>query len=210
MAFDFKKEYKDFYAPKSVPAIVNVPVMNYIAIRGAGNPNEANGAYQDAIEQLYGVAYTIKMSKMGDHRIDGYFDFVVPPLEGLWWQDGIDGIDLTRKNDYQWISMIRIPEFVTQETVEWAINEAGKKKKREFSDVKFWMFNEGLCVQIMHTGSYDSECSSIAIMDEYLNKNGYEYDFSDVRKHHEIYMSDCRKVAAEKLKTIIRHPIRKK
>ena len=209
MAFDYKKEYKEFYMPKNKPSIVDVPKMNYIAVRGKGDPNEENGEYKKSIELLYGVAYTIKMSYKGIYKIDGYFDYVVPPLEGFWWQDGIDGIDYAHKENFEWISLIRLPDFVTQKDFEWAIAEATKKKKTDFSKVEFLTYNEGLCVQCMHVGSYDDEPATVSAMHEYMKDNGYELDITDIRYHHEIYLSDARKVAPEKLKTVIRHPIRK-
>ena len=210
MPFDFKKEYKEFYMPKGKPEIVTVPKMNYIAVRGKGNPNEDDGDYKKSIELLYGIAYTIKMSKKGDHKIEGYFDYVVPPLEGFWWQDDVDGIDYSHKENFQWISVIRLPDFVTKADFEWAIEEATRKKKMDFSKVEFLTLEEGLCVQCMHSGSYDDEPATIAAMDKFIADNGYENDISDTRRHHEIYLSDARKVAPEKLKTVIRHPIKKK
>lgn len=210
MAFDFKKEYKEFYLPKNKPALVNVPPMNFLAVRGKGNPNEEGGAYQQAIGRLYAIAYTIKMSKMGSHKIDGYFDYVVPPLEGFWRQDGVDGVDYTRKDEFQWISVIRLPEFVTRAAFDWAIAEATAKKKADFSAVEFLTVEEGLCVQCMHVGPYDDEPATVALMHEYLAREGYETDFSQDRLHHELYLSDVRKTAPEQLKTVIRHPIRRK
>lgn len=210
MPFDFKKEYKEFYMPKGKPEIVTVPAMNYIAVRGCGNPNEEGGDYKKSIELLYGIAYTIKMSKKGDHKIDGYFDYVVPPLEGFWWQDGVDGIDYGHKENFQWISAIRLPDFVTQSDFEWATEEATRKKKMDFSKVEFLTVEEGLCVQCMHTGSYDDEPATVSMMHEFIESQGYALDITDKRLHHEIYLSDPRKVAPEKLKTVIRHPIRKK
>lgn len=209
MPFDFKKEYKEFYMPKSKPEIVTVPKMNYIAVRGKGNPNEEGGEYKKSIELLYGIAYTIKMSKKGDHKIEGYFDYVVPPLEGFWWQDNVDGIDYSHKENFQWISVIRLPDFVTKADFDWAVDEATRKKKMDFSKVEFLEIEEGLCVQCMHLGSYDDEPATIAAMDKFIADNGYENDISDTRRHHEIYLSDVRKVAPEKLKTVIRHPIKK-
>ncbi len=208
MAFDYKKEYKEFYLPKNTPSIVTIPAMNFIAVRGSGNPNEPDGAYQHALNLLYGVAFTIKMSKMGDRRIDGYFDYVVPPLEGFWWQMGTDGIDYSRKEDFHWISVIRLPDFVTQEDFDWAVAEAANKKKQDFSKVQFLKIDEGLCVQCMHIGSYDDEPQTIALMHNYVEANGYESDITDQRLHHEIYLSDARKVSPERLRTVIRHPIR--
>ena len=210
MAFDYKKEYKDFYMPRGKPSIVTVPKMNFIAVRGQGDPNAEDGDYKAAIGLLYGIAFTIKMSKMGSRQIEGYFDFVVPPLEGFWRQDRIDGVDYSRKEDFQWISVIRLPDFVTEEDFRWAVEEATLKKSQNFSKVEYLTIEEGLCVQCMHIGPYDDEPATVALMDQYLKENGYENDFSDERLHHEIYLSDARRVAPEKLKTVIRHPIRKK
>ena len=209
MAFDFKKEYKEFYLAKNEPQIVLVPPMNYVAVRGTGDPNEEGGAYKAAIAVLYAVSYTIKMSKLGDHRIDGYYDFVVPPLEGFWWQDGVQGVDYTSKSSFHWISVIRLPDFVTQEDFDWAVAEATRKKKLDCSIAEFMTIDEGKCVQIMHIGPYDDEPATVALMDQYLAANGYENDFSLTRMHHEIYLSDARKIAPEKWKTVIRHPIKK-
>ena len=209
MAFDYKKEYKEFYLPKRKPELVTVPPMNFIAVRGKGNPNEEGGAYKQSIGLLYGIAFTIKMSKMGDHRMEGYFDFVVPPLEGLWWQEGTEGIDYSRKEDFEWISMIRLPEFVTREEFDWAVREAGEKKKTDFSKVEFFTYEEGLCVQVMHKGSYDEEPASIEAMDTFAGMQGYVPDLGGRRFHHEIYLSDVRRCKAENLKTVIRHPVRK-
>ena len=210
MPFDFKKEFKEFYMPKGKPEIVAVPKMNYIAVRGKGNPNEEDGEYKKSIELLYGIAYTIKMSKKGDHKIEGYFDYVVPPLEGFWWQENLDGIDYGHKENFQWISVIRLPDFVTKADFDWAVGEATRKKKMDFSKVEFLKIEEGLCVQCMHSGSYDDEPATVAAMDKFIADNGFENDISDSRRHHEIYLSDARKVAPDKLKTVIRHPIRKK
>ena len=195
--------------PKGKPEIVTVPKINYIAVRGKGNPNEEEGEYKKSIELLYGIAYTIKMSKKGDHKIEGYFDYVVPPLEGFWWQENLDGIDYSHKENFQWISVIRLPDFVTKADFDWAIEEATRKKKMDFSKVEFLTLEEGLCVQCMHSGSYDDEPATVAAMDKFIADNGYENDISDTRRHHEIYLSDARKVAPEKLKTVIRHPIKK-
>lgn len=210
MAFDYKKEYREFYLPKAKPEIVTMPPMNFIAVRGEGDPNQEGGAYKEAIGLLYGIAYTIKMSKKGDHQIEGYFDYVVPPLEGFWWQSGVDGFDYTRKQDFHWISVIRLPDFVTKADFDWAIREATKKKKLDFSTVEFLTIEEGLCVQMMHVGPFDDEPASARLMDAFLSENGYENDFSDTRLHHEIYLSDARKTPLEKMKTVIRHPIRKR
>ena len=209
MAFDFKKEYKEFYLPRNAPSIVTVPPMNYLAVRGQGDPNEEGGAYQQAIGLLYGVAYTIKMSKKSDHRIEGYFDYVVPPLEGFWRQEGVTGIEYAHKEKFQWRSVIRLPDFVTRADFDWAIQEATNKKKTDFSPVKFWSCDEGLCVQCMHTGPYDDEPATVEQMHRFMEKQGFALDITDQRLHHEIYLSDARKTAPEKLKTVIRHPIRK-
>lgn len=208
MAFDFKKEYKEFYMPKAKPEIVNVPKANYIAVRGKGDPNEEGGEYKAAIGVLYAVAYTIKMSKMGDYRMEGYFDFVVPPLEGFWWQDGINGVDYTDKASFNWISVIRLPDFVTRKDFDWAVAEAARKKKLDCSKAELLTIEEGLCVQIMHHGPFDDEPATVAVMDKFLAEKGYENDFSDLRLHHEIYLSDARKVEPAKWKTVIRHPIK--
>ena len=209
MAFDYKKEYKEFYMPKNQPSIVTVPPANYIAVRGKGNPNKEGGDYQRSIGILYATAYTIKMSYKSDYKIDGYFEYVVPPLEGFWWQDGVDGVDYSNKDGFNWISVIRLPDFVTKEVFDWAVKEASKKKKLDCSSAEFLTVDEGLCVQIMHIGSYDDEPVSTAAMDDYIKANGYENDITDIRHHHEIYLSDPRKTAPEKRKTVIRHPIRK-
>ena len=208
MAFDFKKEYKEFYMPPKKPSLVTVPKMNYIAVRGQGDPNPEESEYKQAIGLLYGIAFTIKMSKMGSHKIDGYFDYVVPPLEGFWWQEGVIGVDYSRKDDFNWISVIRLPDFVTREDFEWAVEEATKKKKTDFSKVEFFTYDEGLCVQCMHIGSYDDEPSTVELMHKFMEEQGYELDITDERMHHEIYLSDARKVSQEKLKTVIRHPIK--
>ncbi len=250
MAFDYKKEYREFYMPKDKPEIVEIPAMNFIAVRGKGNPNEEGGEYKASIGLLYSIAFTIKMSKKGKHRIEGYFDYVVPPLEGFWWQEerhpadaagkggqasteagltdgltggegGFSGLDYGNKESFRWISVIRLPDFVTRADFDWAVSEAmakaavsGGKKKEEgapdYSKVEFLTIQEGLCVQCMHVGSFDEEPATIALMDRYLQENGYENDFSGERRHHEIYLSDARRVAPERWKTVIRHPVRKK
>ena len=208
MAFDFKKEYKEFYMSKSVPEIVTVPKANYIAVRGMGDPNQEGGAYQSAVSILYAVAYTLKMSYKTDYRIEGFFEYVVPPLEGFWWQEGVDGIDYGDKSTFHWISVIRLPEFVTKKDFDWAVEEAARKKKLDCSLAEFLTIEEGLCVQIMHIGPFDHEPSTVALMDQYIAENGYANDMNETRLHHEIYLSDARKVAPEKRKTVIRHPIR--
>ena len=209
MAFDFKKEYREFYMPKNKPEVVTVPRANYIAVRGEGDPNEAGGAYQAAIGVLYSVAYTLKMSYKTDHRIEGFFEYVVPPLEGFWWQDGIAGVDYSKKSAFHWISVIRLPDFVTEADLAWAVDTASRKKHLDCSSAEFLTIDEGLCVQILHIGPYDDEPATVAVMDAFLAENGYVNDLSATRLHHEIYLSDARKTAPEKLKTVIRHPIRK-
>ena len=209
VAFDYKKGYKEYYLPPKKPGVVEVPEMAFLAVRGHGDSNEEGGAYKDALEMLYGVAYTIKMSKKGDHRIEGYFDFVVPPLEGFWWQDGVLGVDYARKEDFNWISAIRVPDFVTRSEFEWAVEEATAKKKRDFSQVELLTIEEGLCVQCLHVGPYDDEPATVEAMRAFAEESGYVEDFSDERMHHEIYLNDARRTAPEKLKTVIRHPFRR-
>ena len=210
MAFDFKKEYRAFYLPKNKPELVTVPPANYIAVRGAGDPNEPDGAYQRAIAVLYAVAYTLKMSYKTDYRIQGFYEYVVPPLEGFWEQEGRDGIDYSDKAAFRWISVIRLPDFVTQADLRWAAETAERKKKLDCSAAEFLTVDEGLCVQIMHNGPFDDEPATVALMDRFLAERGYENDLGPGRLHHEIYLSDARKVPPEKWKTVIRHPIRKK
>ena len=183
--------------------------MNFLAVRGQGDPNEEGGTYKQALELLYAVAYTIKMSKMGKHKLEGYFDYVVPPLEGLWWQENVHGVDNSRKADFRWISLIRLPEFVTRETFDWAVREATEKKQQDFSKVEFFSWEEGLCVQCMHLGPYDDEPATVAAMEEYTTGQGYGLDFNQGRFHHEIYLSDVRRCKPEKLKTVIRQPIKR-
>lgn len=209
MAFDFKKEYKEFYMPKKKPAIVDVPAASYIAVRGNGDPNEEGGEYKQAISVLYSVAYTLKMSYKTEHKIEGFFEYVVPPLEGFWWQEGVEGVDYSDKAGFNWVSVIRVPEFIKKADFDWAVETATRKKKLDCSKAELITVEEGLCVQILHTGAYDDEPATVALMDEYLQKNGYVNDFSDTRLHHEIYLSDPRKTAPEKQKTVIRHPVKK-
>lgn len=209
MAFDYKKEYKEFYMPAKKPSIVKIPPMNYIAVRGKGDPNAEDGEYKRSISLLYGIAFTIKMSYKGAHKIDGYFEYVVPPLEGFWWQENVENIDYTDKSAFNWISVIRLPDFITKKDFDWAVETASKKKKMDCSGAEFLSIDEGLCVQIMHIGAFDDEPATVAMMDKYLEENGYVNDFTDERRHHEIYLSDPRKVAPEKCKTVIRHPIKK-
>lgn len=211
MPFDFKKEYKEFYMPKAVPQVVTVPTANYVAVRGRGNPNAEGGEYQRAVGILYAISYTLKMSYKTDRKIDGYFEYVVPPLEGFWWQDGVtDGVDYANKDSFNWISAIRLPDFITKNDFDWAVETAAEKKGLDCSSAEFLTVDEGLCVQIMHTGSYDDEPKSVALMDSFLEQNGYVNDISADRLHHEIYLSDPRRVAPERCKTVIRHPIKKK
>ena len=209
MAFDYKKEYKEFYMPKNRPSIVNIPKMNYLAIRGKGDPNEEEGDYKNTIGLLYGVAYTIKMSYKNNYKIEGFFQYVVPPLEGFWWQDGIKGMDYERKEELNFISLIRLPDFVSEKDFKWAIEEATNKKQQDYSRVEFFTYDEGLCVQCMHLGAYDDEPATVDLMHQYMRENGYELDITDQRYHHEIYLSDPRKCDVNKLKTVIRHPIKK-
>lgn len=211
MAFDYKKEYKEFYMPKDKPSIVEIPKMNYIAVRGKGNPNDENSEYKDSIGLLYAIAFTIKMSYKGTYKIDGYFEYVVPPLEGFWWQEENKyEIDYKSKDRFNFISIIRLPDFVTKKDFEWAVQEATKKKKQDFAKVELLTYDEGICVQCMHIGSYDNEPTTINLMHEYMIENGYELDIKLNRFHHEIYLSDPRRCETSKLKTVIRHPIRKK
>ncbi len=208
MAFDYKKEYKEFYMPKNKPIIIEIPKMNYIAVRGKGNPNEENSEYKQSIGLLYAVAFTIKMSYKTSHKIEGYFQYVVPPLEGLWWQIGVDGLDYNKKENMEFISMIRLPDFVTKKEFDWAINEITNKKKQDFSKVEYLTYDEGLCVQCMHIGSYDNEPITIDMMKRYAEENACKIDINNNRFHHEIYLSDPRKCAENRLKTVIRHPIK--
>lgn len=210
MAFDYKKEYKEFYMPGGKPQIVEIPPMNYIAVRGQGNPNDENGDYKQAVGLLYAIVYTIKMSPKAGYKIEGWFDYVVPPLEGFWWLAGEGETDYSHKGKYRWISVIRLPDFVSQKDFEWAVREVERKKKMDCSRAEFMTVCEGLCIQIMHIGPYDDEPATIALMDDFLEKNGYDKDITDERRHHEIYLSDPRKVAPERCRTVIRHPIRKR
>lgn len=209
MPFDFKKEYKSLYLPQRTPSIVNVEPMNFIAVRGSGDPNEDDGEYKQSIPLLYAIAYTLKMSKNTDYHINGYFDYVVPPLEGFWWQKGIKGVDYSRKDLFEFISVIRLPDFVSKKDFDWAIEQATIKKKKDFSKVEFFTYNEGMCVQCMHIGPYDTEPETVALMHTYIKERGYQLDITNTRMHHEIYIGDPRKADPSKLKTVIRHPIRK-
>lgn len=209
MAFDFKKEFKEFYQPKIKPSIITIPKMNYLAVRGTGDPNQENSAYKESIELLYGVAYTLKMSHRTDYKIEGFFDYVVPPLEGFWWQEDREGVDYGHKEQFSFISVIRLPDFVSKDNVDWAISQASKKKKRDFSKVEFFTYDEGLCVQCMHVGPYNDEPKTVEAMHQFMEEEGYVLDITLERMHHEIYLGDVRKTAAEKLKTVLRHPIKK-
>lgn len=210
MAFEYKKEYKEFYMPKNKPSIVEIPKMNYLAVRGTGNPNDENSEYKASIGLLYAIAFTIKMSYKGPYKINGYFEYVVPPLEGFWWQEGNKfGIDYQNKDKFQFISVIRLPDFVTKSDFDWAIEEATKKKSLDFSKVEFLTIDEGICVQCMHIGAYDDEPATINLMHDYAKKEGYELDITDKRLHHEIYLSDPRRCDVNRLKTVVRHPIKK-
>jgi len=210
MPFDYKKEYKAFYLPPKTPEILSVPPMNFVAVRGKGDPNEEAGEYKAAMEILYGIAYTIKMSKKGDRQIEGYFDYVVPPLEGFWWQERTVGVDYSRKADFCWISVIRLPDFVTRADFDWAVQEATRKKKTDFSKAEFFTYDEGLCVQCMHIGPYDDEPQTVEQMHRFAQEQGYTVEITETRYHHEIYLSDARKTVPEKLRTVIRHPIKKR
>lgn len=208
MAFDFKKEYKELYMPSTKPAIVTVPEANYIAISGKGDPNVEGGEYKQAIGKLFSMAYAIRMSHKGNCRIDGFYEFVVPPLEGFWWQEDADDVDYADKSAFNWISVIRMPGFVTKDVLQWAIQEVSRKKKMDGTNAEFLTVEEGICVQVMHVGSFDSEPDSIVRMDQYAKDNGYMIDINSMRLHHEIYLSDVTKVPVEKWKTVIRHPIK--
>lgn len=209
MAFDFKKEYKELYLPKNTPAVITVPVINYIAVRGTGNPNEIGGAYQQAVGILYALAYTIKMSGKGSRKIAGFFDYVVPPLEGFWWQDNVEGVDYVNKDSFHWISVIRLPDFVMKEDFAWAAAAASNKKQLDCSAADFLTIDEGVCVQSMHIGPFEDEPATMAIMDKYLHETGYSKDITATRLHHEIYLSDPRKSQPSKWKTVLRLPIKK-
>ncbi len=209
MAYDFKKEQKEIYNPKTKPSIIRMPKVNYLAVRGKGNPNDVDGEYAKSIGLLYPVAYAIRMSYKGDYKIEGYFEYVVPPLEGFWWIDGLKGMDSSRKDDLKWVSVLRLPDFVKEEDFKWAINQVESKKKIDCSKVEFLTYDEGLCVQCMHIGHFDDEQKTVELMQKYIAEEGYIEDFESGRHHHEVYISDIRKVQPEKWKTIVRHPIRK-
>ena len=209
-AFDYKKEYKDIYQPKTAPSVIDLPEIQYVAVRGQGDPNDPQGEYPDAMGVLYALSYTIKMSHLGDTSIEGYFPYVVPPLEGFWWMaDGSPGVDYGNKAGFRWISAIRLPEFVTPAVFEWAREEAARKKKLGMDKAELLTVAEGLCVQCMHLGPYDDEPATVAKMECFIAENGYRPDFSDTRRHHEVYLGDPRRTAPEKLRTVIRHPVLK-
>lgn len=210
MAFDYKKEYKEFYLPPAKPSLVTVPPMNFVAVRGQGDPNEVDGAYQKAMGLLYGISFTLKMCEKAGYVISGAFPYVVPPLEGLWWQEGQGSLDYTHKEDFQWISMIRLPDFITKTDFDWAVAEAARKKKTDFSGAEFLTYDEGLCMQCMHLGPYDDEPATIEAMEAFALQQGCTLDLSDERRHHEIYLSDPRRCAPERLRTVIHQPVRKK
>lgn len=209
MAFDFKKEYKEFYLPQKTPHLIEIPPMNYLTVRGHGDPNLEAGEYKKSIGLLYTIAFTLKMSYKGSHQIKGFFEYVVPPLEGFWWQDNSDSLDYNRKSDMNFISAIRLPDFITRADFDWAVQEATEKKQQDFSKVEFFTYEEGLVVQCLHFGSYDDEPATIAAMDQHALANNCVLDIKNPRYHHEIYLSDPRRCAPAKLKTVLRHPVRK-
>ena len=209
MAFDYKKECPEYYLPPRKPGVIEIPAMRFLAVRGEGDPNAENGAYHDAVGALYGIAYTLKMSEKSGRHMEGYFSYVVPPLEGFWWQEGVCGVDYARKQEFQWISVIRLPDFVTEADFEWTVAEATRKKRADFSRVELFSYDEGLCVQCMHIGPYDDEPATIRAMEEYAAAQGYVTELTAARLHHEIYLGDPRRTAPEKRKTVLRHPVRK-
>lgn len=208
MPYDFKKEQKELYQPKTAPALVHVPKMNYLAVRGKGDPNDPDGEYARSIPLLYGVAYTLKMSPRAGHVIDGFFDYTVPPLEGFWWQPGLAGVDYANKAGFHFLSLLRLPDFVTRADFDWAVESATAKKKMDLSPVEFFPYDEGLCVQCLHLGPYDAEPQTAAKMHDFMRRQGYALDITDTRCHHEIYLSDPRKCDPARLKTVLRHPVR--
>jgi hypothetical protein len=211
MAYDFKKEFKVMYNPKTEPSIIDVPTMRFLMVDGKGDPN-TSAEYEAAVEALYTISYSIKMSKMSGNTPDGCFDFVVPPLEGLWdvYDENYTGGIPANKSQFVWTLMLRAPEFAAPEALEAAKASSAKKKPDvDTSHVQLEDFTEGLRVQIAHIGSYDDEPQTAAKMDAFATANGYAIDFASGRLHHEIYLGDPRKTAPEKLKTVLRHPIRK-
>jgi hypothetical protein len=205
--FDYKKEYKELYLPKTVPTIINVPEMLFVAVDGKGDPNDNDGEYGKAIKILYAIQYTIKMSKKTQNTPEGYFDYVVPPLEGFWTVKNKE--DIRNKSKFIWTSVIRLPEFVNKETFEWACNEVTNNKNINTEKAKYIKIKEGLCVQCMHIGSFDEEPRTMETIEKYITENNYKNGIDAERHHHEIYLSDFRKVEKEKLKTVLRIPIKK-
>lgn len=229
MAFDFKKEYKDLYLPKAKPTLIDVPAMSFLAVAGAGNPNDENGSYAEAVALLYGISFTVKMAKMGSWQPEGYFDYVVPPLEGLWFGEGtFDGRRIVDKDAFQWVSLIRQPDFVTPDVFTWATGEVSKKKPNlDTTRIKLVRFAEGTCAQVMHHGPYDDEPATVEALGAFIHKQGSVEDITEpasaealmnaldaqggipsLRLHHEIYLGDPRRTRPENLKTVIRHPVR--
>ncbi|WFA08939.1 GyrI-like domain-containing protein [Tissierella sp. Yu-01] len=207
---DYKKKFKELYQPKTEPSVIDVPEMKFIQIDGGGNPNEENGEYQTAVETLYALSYAIKMMPKSGSTPPDYFDYVVPPLEGFWWLADSDEFDYSSKSKFCWTSMIRQPEFVTEEVFTTACEITAKKKPHlNLSIAKFVSFAEGLCVQCMHQGSFDDEPMTLAKMKVFMSEYGLESDLSDIRRHHEIYLSDPRKVDITKMKTVLRYPVRR-
>jgi hypothetical protein len=206
---DYKKEYKDLYLPKEKPMMIDVHEMQFVAVAGKGNPNDENGEYQKAIGVLYGIQYTIKMSKMGNNAPKGYFDYVVPPLESFWWLDNRENFSTENKSKYHWIALIRLPEFVDEKVFEWACDEVSTKKKIDTKNAELLKIKEGLCVQCLHIGAYDDEPRTLKLMNDFIAENGLQSDISDTRRHHEIYLSDPRRTEISKLKTVLRIPVKK-
>ena len=207
---DYKKTEKHLYLPKA-PAIVEVPEMAFFAVDGQGDPNTAP-AYREAIELLYGLSFTVKMSRMGGEAPEGWFDYVVPPLEGLWWTEdpAFDGRAPADKSGFFWTAMIRQPDFVNEAVFLWARERLARKKPELNLDrARFWRWEEGLCAHLLHTGPYDAEPASIDRLEAFVREQGYEQDFTGGRRHHEIYLGDPRRTAPEKLRTVLRHPVRR-
>ena len=205
---DYKNEYKDLYMPKTTPVMVNVPEMLFVTVEGRGNPNDENGEYRQAIPLLYAIQYTIKMSKKGSYTPEGYFDYVVPPLEGFWWLDRNEDFSIQDKSRYCWLSVIRLPEFVDENVFEWACKEVSKKKKIDTQKAQFLKMTEGLCVQCLHVGAYDDEPETLKLMNDFIARNGMLSDLNEIRRHHEIYLSDPRKTDVTKWKTVLRVPVK--
>ncbi|MCI8415995.1 MAG: hypothetical protein HFI33_00615 [Lachnospiraceae bacterium] len=206
---DYKKDYRDLYQPKRTPMLIQVPKMQFLMVDGEGDPN-TSASYKEALEILYGLSFGIKMSKLSGQAPQGYFEYVVPPLEGLWWQeDGdISGTSLLDKENFHWTSLIRQPEFVTPQVLEIAKNAFQKKRPNlPLHRVRLCSYTEGLCAQVMHVGSYDAEPETIERLKSFIQKKGCALDINQERKHHEIYLGDPRRTAPEKLKTVIRLPV---